>query len=80
MRIVGYYGRAGRDLSGVGDGRCKGYALQRHLVDRCDLVGLEFVPLNGWRCGISAAVVRVEPDSGRLNVTVRLVCCIALES
>lgn len=80
MRVVGDDCRSGRDLAGVGDGRCKGYALQRHLVDRCDLVGLELVPLHGGRRGVGPTVVRIEPDSGRLDVAVRLVCGVTLES
>lgn len=80
MRIVGHHCGSGRNLAGVGHGRCKGNALQRHLVDRCYLVGLEFVPLHcGGRC-VRPPVVRVEADAGRLDVTVWLVCGVALEN
>uniref|UniRef100_A0A182JDC5 Uncharacterized protein n=1 Tax=Anopheles atroparvus TaxID=41427 RepID=A0A182JDC5_ANOAO len=63
-------GRAGRDLAGVGDGWRKADALQRHLVDGRDLVGLEVVALYGGWGGVRATVVRVEPDAGGLDVAV----------
>uniref|UniRef100_A0A182QD62 Secreted protein n=1 Tax=Anopheles farauti TaxID=69004 RepID=A0A182QD62_9DIPT len=68
-------GRTGRNLPSVRDGRCEADALQRHLVDRCDLVRLEVVALYGRWCGVRAPIVRIEPDAGGLDVTVRPKVC-----
>lgn len=72
-------GRTGRHLAGVCDGRREADALQRHLIDRGDLVRLEVVALDRGRCCVRTAIVWIEPDAGGLDVTVRLVSGIALE-
>lgn len=56
----------------VCDLRPKADALQRHLIDGRDLLGLELVALDGGRavgCG-RAAVVGIELEASRLHVTV----------